>query len=97
MCLGRGYGQIVRYFLQDNNISYEDIRFKHEDWPAKREEMIAANKTPAATAPYVETADGACYGRTLPILRRLTKTIPGMRVWMLNNGLLYLLRGALQH
>lgn len=75
--IARGYGQILRNFLQDNNISYEDIRFKFDEWPAKRDEIIAANKMPAATAPYIETADGTCYGRTLPILRRLSKDIPG--------------------
>ncbi|KAL1926642.1 hypothetical protein VTP01DRAFT_5537 [Rhizomucor pusillus] len=74
----RGYGQVLRYFLQDNNISYEDVRFKMEEWPSKRDELIAANKMPAATAPFIETSEGV-YGRTLPILRRLSKSVPALK------------------
>lgn len=83
MYVARGYGQVLRYFLQDNNISYEDVRFKMEEWPSKRDELIAANKMPAATAPFIETSEGV-YGRTLPILRRLSKSVPGTYVLVIN-------------
>ncbi|KAI8147291.1 class gamma glutathione S-transferase [Fennellomyces sp. T-0311] len=70
----RGFGEVVKQFLQDSGASHEYIRIeKDETWPAKREQLIEDGDVFGAV-PFIEY-EGKIYGGSTPILRFLSKKL----------------------
>ena len=62
----RGAAETIRLIFAYTGVPYEDVRIKHEDWPALKP------KTPFHQLPYIEI-DGKPLGQSIAIARLLAK------------------------
>ncbi len=66
-------GEFIRLVLEDAGVDFKYVRHSFSDWPEKKKELLA-QKIRGPTLPYI-TVDGKYYGKTIPIMRFLSKKL----------------------
>lgn len=68
-----GRGEYVRLLLEDAGVDFKYVRHNAAGWQEKKKEMLE-QKIRAPTMPFI-TIDGKYYGKTVPIMRFLSKKL----------------------
>lgn len=68
-----GRGEYVRLLLEDAGVDFEYLKHNAAEWKELKQQLIA-DKVRAPTMPYI-TVDGEYYGKTVPIMRLLSRKL----------------------
>lgn len=68
-----GRGEYVRLLLEDAGVDFKYVRHNAAGWQEKKKEMLAQNIR-APTMPFI-TLDGKYYGKTVPLMRFISKKL----------------------
>eukprot|EP00270_Netrium_digitus_P008585 TRINITY_DN2577_c0_g1_i1.p1 TRINITY_DN2577_c0_g1~~TRINITY_DN2577_c0_g1_i1.p1 ORF type:complete len:214 (+),score=34.32 TRINITY_DN2577_c0_g1_i1:104-745(+) len=69
-----GRGEVVRLFLFEAGIEFEDIRIPMSEWPAKKAGLIESCKNVLGNVPILEL-NGTLYVQSIPIIRYFSRKL----------------------